>query len=187
MHHTKSSIRRDVRARRAAVPAGVRAAWDEAICAALGAIVTPGLVVCAYVPDEDEAGGPAMPAALAAHGARVLLPVSPASGPLEWAEFTGTDDLQPGRFGILVPSARPEGPERIADADLILTPAVAVDRSGNRLGRGRGYYDRSLTLARPRTRLMAVLDSEDVLDAVPAERHDWPVHGVITPAGVITF
>lgn len=187
MHHTKSSLRRDVHARRAAVPAAARLAWDEAICAALGEIVTPGMVVCAYVPDGDEAGGPAMPAALAAYGARVLLPVSPAVGQLEWAAFAGTDDLQPGRFGILVPSAPPEGPERIADADLILTPAIAVDRSGNRLGRGRGYYDRSLALARPGARLMAVLDSEDVLDAVPAERHDRPVHGVITPAGVLTF
>lgn len=187
MDHTKSSIRRAVRTRRAEVPAATRAAWDESIRATLSTIVTPGMVICAYVPDDDEAGGRSMPAALAELGAHVLLPVSPATGPLGWADFASANDLQPGRFGILVPSAPPAGPERIRDADLILVPAVAVDRSGNRLGRGGGYYDRSLALARPDARLMAILDSEDVLDHVPVEPHDRPVHGVITPAGVLTL
>lgn len=187
MDHTKSSIRRAVSARRAAVSARSRAARDRSILATLGAVVTPGLHICAYVPDDDEAGGRGLPSALAEYGAHVLLPVSPASGPLGWAEFAGDADLRAGRFGILVPSAPPAAPERIADVDLVLVPAVAVDRSGNRLGRGGGYYDRSLALARPGTRLLAVLDAEDVLDGVPTEPHDRAVHGVVTPGEVLDF
>ena len=183
----KASVRRAVSARRVAVPPTVRAARDRAIRGHLGSLVTAGMVVCAYVPDDDEAGGRALPEALSAAGAQVLLPVSPVVGPLGWAAYAGPADLRPGRFGILVPSAAPEGPEAIARADLVLVPAVAVDRTGNRLGRGGGYYDRSLALADPGTRLLSVLDPEDVLDEVPAEPHDVPVHGVVTPDGVVDF
>lgn len=183
----KSAVRRTVLARRAAVPAPVRAARDRAIARHVGAIVTPGMVVCAYVPDDDEAGGPGLPETLALSGARVLLPVSPAVGPLRWAAYAGPADLVRGRFGIPVPSAAPEGPELIAGADLVLVPAVAVDRSGNRLGRGGGYYDRSLALAGPLTRLLALVDPENLLDEVPAEPHDRAVHGLITPEGLLDF
>lgn len=79
------------------------------------------------------------------------------------------------------------GPDRIAEADLVFVPSVAVDRTGTRLGRGGGYYDRTLALARPDTRLLAVLDPEDVLDHVPSEPHDRPVTGVVTPDGVLDF
>ena len=187
MDPTKSALRRAVLERRAAVPAAERSARDEAILAGLRGVVGAGSLVCAYVPDGGEAGGPDLPRHLADLGARVLLPVSPASGPLGWAPFAGADDLRPGRFGIPVPSADPDGPDRIADADLVLVPSVAVDRAGHRLGRGGGYYDRSLAHVRPATRLLAVLDAEDVLDYVPAEPHDLPVHGVLTPEGLLDF
>ena len=187
MEPDKTAVRRAVRLRRAAVPAAVRARRDRAIHDRLASVVTGGMVVCAYVPDDDEAGGPGLPEALSRWGAQVLLPVSPAVGPLGWAAYAGPEDLRPGRFGIPVPSAPPSGPERIADAHLVLGPPVAVDRTGNRLGRGGGYYDRSLALARPGTRLLAVLDPEDVLDMVPAEPHDRPVHGVVTPDEVLEF
>lgn len=187
MAHTKTSIRRSVRDRRAAVSPADRAARDRAIHETLRTVVTAGTVVCAYVPDDDEAGGRGLPATLTGAGARVLLPVSPLAGPLGWAEYTDDDDLRTGRFGIPVPSADPGPPELIAGVDLVLVPAVAVDRAGNRLGRGGGYYDRSLALAHPDTRLLAVLDPEDVLDTVPVEAHDRPVHGVVTPGRVLTF
>ncbi|KZO60039.1 5-formyltetrahydrofolate cyclo-ligase [Dietzia cinnamea] len=184
---TKARLRREVLVRRAAVPAPARLRRDRAILGHLAGIVSAGMVVCAYVPDDDEAGGRDLPEELARRGARVLLPVSPARGPVEWATYAGPADLVRGRFGILVPSAPPEGPELIADADLVLVPAVAVDRSGTRLGRGGGYYDRSLALAGPRARLLALADTENVLEHIPAETHDRPVHGVITPEGLLDF
>jgi 5-formyltetrahydrofolate cyclo-ligase len=165
----------------------VRAERDRRILGRLGGVVTAGMVVCAYVPDDDEAGGRGLAEELTRYGARVFLPVSPVVGPLQWAAYAGPADLVPGRFGIPVPSAPPAGPEFISGADLVLVPAVAVDRSGNRLGRGGGYYDRSLALTGPRTRMLALLDSENVVDHVPAEPHDRPVDGVITPEAVLDF
>lgn len=187
MGQDKSALRRAVLRRRAAVPASVRAERDATIRALTPSVVTPGMVVCAFVPDDDEAGGPGLPESLAQSGAQVLLPVSPAVGPLGWSAYAGPADLRPGRFGILVPSAPPSGPEEIVRADLVLVPSVAVDRSGNRLGRGGGFYDRSLALAHPDARLLAVLDTEDVVGSVPTEPHDQRVHGVITPDGILDF
>ncbi|KAA0920009.1 5-formyltetrahydrofolate cyclo-ligase [Dietzia sp. ANT_WB102] len=183
----KTRLRREVLARRAAVPASVRAERDRRIVERLAGIVTAGMVVCAYVPDDDEAGGRGLADELVRSGARVFLPVSPAAGPLEWAAYAGPADLVPGRFGIPVPSAPPAGPEFIASADLVLVPAVAVDRTGCRLGRGGGYYDRSLALAGPNPRMLALLDAENVVDHVPSESHDRPVDGVITPDAVLDF
>ncbi|MGX1598511.1 5-formyltetrahydrofolate cyclo-ligase [Dietzia maris] len=183
----KTRLRREVLDRRAAVPAPVRAERDRRILGRLGGVVTAGMVVCAYVPDDDEAGGRGLAEELTRCGARVFLPVSSVVGPLEWAAYAGPADLVPGRFGIPVPSAPPAGPEFISGADLVLVPAVAVDRSGNRLGRGGGYYDRSLALTGPHTRMLALLDAENVVDHVPAEPHDRPVDGVITPEAVLDF
>lgn len=183
----KTRLRGEVLARRAAVPAPVRAERDRSILDHLAGVVTGGMVVCAYVPDDDEAGGRGLADELERCGAQVFLPVSPAVGALGWSAYAGPADLVRGRFGIPVPSAAPAAPEFIAGADLVLVPAVAVDRSGARLGRGGGYYDRSLALVGAGTRLLALLDSENVVDHVPAEAHDRPVDGVITPDGVLDF
>ena len=178
----KSELRRVVRARRAAVPPSVRAERDGAILVGLGEIVSAGMVVCAYVPDDDEAGGSGLLSRLVDSGARVLLPVSPAVGPLGWAEYAGPADLAPGRFGIPVPSAPPDGPETIAGADLVLVPAVAVDRRGNRLGRGKGFYDRLLSSTKA-TKIGVAYEFQ-LVDSIPTEPHDVKMDLVITQSGI---
>ena len=60
----------------------------------------------------------------------------------------------------------------IARAELILVPALAVDRRGVRLGRGAGYYDRTLLAADPAARLVVVVRDEEVVERLPEEAHD---------------
>ena len=74
----------------------------------------------------------------------------------------------------------------MADVELVVVPALAVDRRGNRLGRGAGFYDRALAGSRPAT-VVAVIYDDELLDTVPAEAHDVPVHAVLTPAGLTAF
>jgi 5-formyltetrahydrofolate cyclo-ligase len=62
-------------------------------------------------------------------------------------------------------------------------PALAVDHSGARLGRGRGFYDRTLVLRDPNARLVAVVRDEELLDEVPHEPHDVPMTHALTPRG----
>jgi len=91
--------------------------------------------IAAYVPIGPEPGGPGLPTVLAEH-ARVLLPVLLPDLDLDWAVFTGA--LAPGPRGLLEPTGPRLGVTGLTAADLVLVPALAVDRSGNRMGRGGG-------------------------------------------------
>jgi len=92
-------------------------------------------------------------------------------------EFAGGPFVA-GRFGILEPTAPAE-----TEIDLILVPALAADRMGNRLGKGRGFYDRFL--ASYSGVCYAVVFDQELLDSVPVEGHDRAVNGVVTPTRII--
>jgi len=63
-------------------------------------------------------------------------------------------------------------------------PALAVDRSGHRLGRGGGFYDRWLP-STPGGSVLAVVFDEEVIEHVPREPHDRTVDAALTPSGVV--
>ena len=88
--------------------------------------------------------------------------------------------LREGRFGLLEP-AEPGCPGTIGQATVILVPALAVDRSGIRLGRGGGYYDRSLPLRAPGARLIAVVRDDELVAELPGEPHDVRMTHALTP------
>lgn len=98
------------------------------------------------------------------------------------AHFVGSPaDLAPGRFGILEPQSN--APAAGRSFDLILVPGLAFDRSGGRLGRGRGFYDRFLS-GISGFRVGVSFDSQ-LVDSVPVEAHDMRMDAVVTPSGVI--
>jgi 5-formyltetrahydrofolate cyclo-ligase len=97
-------------------------------------------------------------------------------------------DLAPGTFGILEPKVelrlernRQCSPDSL---DLIIVPGVAFDRKGQRLGRGKGFYDRFLGKVRPQTHLVALAFECQLVAAVPCVPSDVPVDKIITEAGV---
>jgi 5-formyltetrahydrofolate cyclo-ligase len=150
-----------------------------------------GPVAC-YLPVGGEPGvaGPGaatLPDALLAAGHEVLAPVvPPAPGPLDWTRYTGLDDLRRGPLGVREPGGSRLGTAAIGTAGLVLVPALAVDRRGRRLGRGGGYYDRTLPLLSPGTPTVVPLHDDELLDELPAEPHDVPVAAVVQPrAGVV--
>ena len=69
----------------------------------------------------------------------------------------------------------------MADASVVFVPALAVDRTGARLGRGRGFYDRTLVLRIRRRALIAMVRDDELLDEVPHEPHDVPMTHALTP------
>lgn len=138
--------------------------------------------LAAYVPDAFEPGFGLLPAAYSQVDVPVLLPIGPDDGrQLDWALFTG--DVRPGRYGLFEPVGPSSGRAGIRAADAIVVPALAVDRSGVRLGRGGGYYDRTLVDARPGAVLVAVVFDDERVDELPCELHDRPVTAVVTPSG----
>ena len=69
--------------------------------------------------------------------------------------------------------------------DLIIVPAVAFDRRGNRLGRGKGFYDRLLQKAKcPK---IGIAYHFQLLDEIPAEPHDIPMDKIITEQGILSI
>lgn len=145
--------------------------------------VAAGDTVAAYVPTRREPGGIAMLDALADQGLRVLLPVVPEGEPtaLQWGEYAGERSLEEGRWNLLTPHGPRLEPEALRKAKVILVPAVAVDRRGVRLGRGAGYYDRSLAEA-PGLLVAVVHDSEFVETELPESEFDVRVQAVLTPS-----
>ncbi len=121
--------------------------------------------------------------ALWKRGTYVLLPRLLPDGDLDWASYEGPDSLAPGARGTWEPTEPPRGPAAIASADVVLAPAVAVDRSGTRLGRGGGSYDRALARVGPAILTIAVVYDDELVDSLPAEPHDERVRAVATPTG----
>jgi 5-formyltetrahydrofolate cyclo-ligase len=140
--------------------------------------------VALYVATQTEPDTAPLRRVLRNQGIGVVLPLVRAGG-LEWAWDTG-DDLVPGRGpGGREPSGPTLGPRGLLSADVVLVPALAVDTLGTRLGQGGGYYDAALPLLDPGVPVLAVVHDDEVLDAaveaVPAEPHDVPVDGALTP------
>ncbi|MFN2494712.1 MAG: 5-formyltetrahydrofolate cyclo-ligase [Pseudonocardiaceae bacterium] len=179
----KSKLRRQLLAARRAVPDAVREAEAAALAGGLAGAALPGLPgpVCAYWPVGTEPGSPALLNGLLRRGCRVLLPVVGPVGPLNWAEYAAGESLRAGPLGVREPTGPLLGCAVIAEAVLVLVPALAVDRRGVRLGRGGGHYDRTLPLATPGTPLVAVVRDDEVLDSLPAEPHDVLVSAALTP------
>jgi len=182
---TKAQHREALLAARRAVPDAIRAEEALALAGHLDEIVEPDDTVCAYLPVGTEPGSPAMVDRLRELCARVLLPVTRTGADgqplaLLWGAYE-PGKLVAARFGLREP-AQPWLPSSaVAEADMVLVPALAVDRTGTRLGRGGGFYDRSLALCRPGARLVAVVRDEEVLSDLPSEAHDVRMTHVLTP------
>lgn len=188
---TKAELRATIVSARKAVQEQQRRAEAEALRCHLVAAARPGTTVCAYVPIGTEPGSTALLDALLAADVRVLLPVArEATGvpqPLQWGEYRA-DELIAAPFGLREPAKPWLPPDAIAAAVLVVVPALAVDRSGVRLGRGAGFYDRSLGLADPAAVLAAMVRDDELLEHVPGEPHDVPMTHALTPgAGFVAL
>ncbi len=107
---------------------------------------------------------------LTAAGYEVIVPITLADADLDW-RIAGT--------------AEALGRNAVHEAQVVITPGLAVDRAGNRLGQGGGSYDRAL-LRRGHDALVVTLVHDGELlpaGAVPVDPHDVPVDVVLTPSG----
>lgn len=143
-------------------------------------------VVAAHAAVGTEPPTRALVEALRTAGVRVLLPRVDGHA-LRWGELGSWGELRQSPLGLLEPAQTTQAhAAAAAAADLILLPALAVDRAGHRLGRGGGYYDRWLPAKRS-GRAVAVLFDEEVVDEVPTQPHDRPVDAVLTPSGLLAL
>ena len=97
------------------------------------------------------------------------------------------DELEPTYFGLLEPKKefiRPVEPQAI---EMILIPGLAFDRKGNRLGLGKGYYDRFLTRLSANVLKIGLAYRFQIIEEVPIGSWDVPLDIIITDKEIITY
>jgi len=187
MLRVKQELREAVRARRRAQVNGQK--LSGRICRRLAALeeYRAADTVLFYVGVRSEVRTDVLLDEAWVAGKRVVVPFCD-KGRIEPLLATGWDDLVPRTFGIPEPAphvrAQPErhiAPDRL---DLVVVPGLAFDRRGDRLGRGKGYYDRLLHQVRPDTLLVALAFECQLVDLIPRLAHDVPMHRVVTERAV---
>ncbi|GAB3115455.1 5-formyltetrahydrofolate cyclo-ligase [Streptomyces calidiresistens] len=196
----KREVRRDLQAVRAAMTAEEALEAAESLAERVLSLpeVAAARTVAAYVAVGREPGTRLLLEELRRRGVRVLLPVLLPDDDLDWALYEGRESLREtehgnGRIRLFEPAGGSLGPDAVHEADVVLLPGLAVDSRGVRLGRGGGSYDRALARliagdggnGSDRGPLLAVLlYGHEVMDELPCEAHDRPVHLAVTPEGV---
>ena len=118
-------------------------------------------------------------------GKRVAYP-RVAGEALEFFEISGPEDLAPGSFGV----PEPTGGDRLSLAvlDLVVVPGIVFDRTGHRLGYGRGYYDRALGGCRPDCKKVGFAYGFQLVDSLPSvEAHDRTLSVLFTEQETLNF
>ena len=184
----KAALRRRLLAARARLGPDQRAAAARALRDAILELPQAQMAgtIAAYYSLASEPDTHGLIYALWKRGSYVLLPLLRPDADLDWASYEGPDSLRPGPRGLAEPAEPPRGVDAVARADLVLVPALAVDRGGVRLGRGGGSYDRALARVGPGIPTIALLYDGELLDEVPADDHDQRVRLVARPSAGIT-
>ena len=180
----KKLLRAAMKARRAAMPAALRADGARRLAErGLGWLEpAPDAIVSGFLSIADELDTAPLLVALHRLGHRLCLPVMQGRGrPLLFRTYTPGDALATVVWGIQEPF--PEKAE--LEPDMLLVPLLAADMQGHRLGYGGGFFDRTLRALRQKKPVIAIglAFEEQVVDAVPHLDYDERLDWVLTPSG----
>lgn len=182
IENEKRALRAEIRERRRITPSQERDSATDAVTGHLKQLADGIQSIAAYLSTADEPNTRPFLRWACERGIRVLVPISREDGLLDWAPYDGKEEAE-DLLGMPVPTTELLGPIAINAVDLILVPAACVDRSGMRMGWGRGYFDKTLGSMEKRPPVYAVIFDSEFLDTVPSEVHDQRVDGVVTPSG----
>lgn len=181
----KERFRRDTRALRqryvAALTPSARVAQEAAIAERVAVFLENAAIIASYFPMGYEVN-PAACIAIAPEGARTALPwFESRDAPMLFRD--AVPPLEPGPFGTMQPRAAAD----LLTPDTILVPLVAADIAGNRIGQGKGHFDRTLATLRERTSVVAIglAWDEQIFDQLPADGWDQRLDAVVTPTRII--
>lgn len=196
MTTTSPNLRRTLRARRRALSAAERALADTAIIQHLRAspLFLRSRRLAGYVAADGEPDIGDLMRETERLRKQWHLPVIglPYVNRLWFAPCDSGSTMLINRYGIPEPDVSPGDAVAPWALDLVLTPLVGFDAAGNRLGMGKGFYDRSFAFLRQRQhwrkpRLIGVAYQCQRVDALPFQPWDVPLAGVVTESGLQLF
>jgi 5-formyltetrahydrofolate cyclo-ligase len=144
--------------------------------------------ILAYAPFRGEAD--LLPLARRSHPIPWFLPITQENKQMAFAQYLpgegeGTSHLKPGKYGILEPEPGIELIQNAQAGDLILLPGLLFDAWGNRLGYGKGYYDRFLSTSRPVKACLIGVSTIPLFETpLPTSPWDIPVDFILTVKGI---
>jgi 5-formyltetrahydrofolate cyclo-ligase len=138
-----------------------------------------GRIVAVYRAMGSELDPAPLALTLLACGRSLCLPVVlDRAAPMIFRLWSPGDPLEKDAAGCPAPLPLAE----VVDPHLILTPLLAFDEFGGRLGQGGGYYDRTFAARPDAIRIGFAYDGQRV-ERLPVQPHDIPLHGVLTEVG----
>ncbi|HQS98329.1 5-formyltetrahydrofolate cyclo-ligase [Novosphingobium sp. 17-62-19] len=184
----KNGLRSELRARRnahvLAIDPRVMALMFKRPPSPVAALVPEGAVVGLYVAGPAEAPATAYARYFHEAGHKVALPwFESRAAPMvfrEWTSPWGDDLLEPGPWKGIV---QPASDAALVVPDVLFVPLVGFSANGGRLGQGGGHYDRWLE-ANPFARPIGLAWDCQLVDDLPREPHDVPLHAVVTPTRI---
>ena len=185
----KKQMRSAVLAHRDAMSPSERAVASRTIVDKLSALTNyqSANVVLIYMAFGSEIETKPFFERIVADGKMVVLPrVDKTSQTLMLHSVESVAELQSSRWGIFEP-ANSAPMVALKEVGFVLLPGVAFDRTGNRLGYGRGYYDKLLLRADPTLARVAAVFSCQIVDKVPAGPFDQKIDTLITENEIITI
>lgn len=173
----KRELRHSIRQQKALTTAAQRLRWSDCICRQLLSHqhICEGRCILLFYPLPDEPDITPVIKTLHEEGKTVLLPVVTGPETMEIRHYEGEQQMESGALG----TSHPIGSVYSGTIDIAVIPGVAFDRVGNRMGRGRGYYDRFLA-SKPDIHTIGVAFPFQVLDHIPHNENDHPMDEIIT-------
>lgn len=178
----KAQIRKDVRAKRRMLNAAEIAESSEKVCEKIAGMEAfkKAELMLAYMPARNELDVSFIINKARSSGKMAAFPFCIENGGLRLFVPDTPDCFVKGSYGILEPDISRSGEVQPEDLDLIIVPAIAFTKEGNRLGQGGGYYDRLLIKTKAVT--VGVGYDFQLFGELPVEPHDCRLNYVITPS-----
>ncbi len=179
---SKIALRSLLKARRNRLPSSERAHKSAATCQRSLPLLQSATCVAVYSAIASELNPSELIAGLRRNGARIVFPRVTALAGIDFCEINDAAQLQPASFGLLEPSSA-ISPVNIGSIDAFVVPALAFDLLGNRLGWGKGHYDRTLAQNSHATRV-GLCFQEQIEPSLPCEPTDQSMDWVITDSEI---
>lgn len=182
----RQQIRKNSLARRDALASEVRSSASSLIAASVLRTLEDARRLHCYLNFRSEVETRTLIASLLSRHCEIVVPVvqDGTTSTMEHHLLTSLSDLDTGHYGLPLPKSidlcHP------GELDAVIVPLAAFDRDGNRLGYGKGFYDKFLSELGPTIPRIGLAFAVQETDLIPTEPHDQTLHFIITESEIIT-